>query len=302
MTLRTTLLVAAAALACASFLAVPPAHAQDAAAAASTGGQRYDHRIERSRFDVGAHSRQTDDAQSHRVIGDTGVFHVDTFTGAAMGVLTAPSSAKTAPALLQRFPRPLTEDPDQHSAEVRRYLLGAGVPATEVAGMHVTATMAGGGPMDDGVQPAQSHLLWYTSHLDRALAGIPVEGSFAYAALGADGKAISEGVYWPAISSDVVRRAVALQRLLASPDQAAPFLSRLRSAHPEMGDATGEVRIVHTGPSYHGSFDSRAVYSVVARNANGGKARILRFDDSGQPVTLADERRSGVDSVKAAMR
>ncbi len=297
MMIRTHLLGAAAALACASFFA-PVAQAADVAAAADGGGLRYDHRIERSRFDVGTHRREADDTQGRRVVGDGGVFQVDAVTGAALAVPSAPATPKNAATLAQRFPRPLTEDPERHNAEVRRYLLGAGVPALEVAGMHITATMAGGGPVEAGVQPQQSHLLWYTSHLERALGGVPVEGSFAYAALGADGKVISEGVYWPAISGDVVRRAAVLQHLLAAPEQAQAFLGRLRAAHPEMGDAAGEVRIVHTGPSHHGAFDARAVYSVVVRNASGGKARILRFDDAGQVVTLADEQRGGVDSAK----
>jgi hypothetical protein len=76
------------------------------------------------------------------------------------------------------------------SAAVKAYLVGAGVPASEVSGTHVTTTMAGGGPVRDGVQPAQSKLLWYTTQLDRSLGGIPVESSYAFAAFDNGGRVI----------------------------------------------------------------------------------------------------------------
>jgi hypothetical protein len=69
------------------------------------------------------------------------------------------------------------------------------VPAAEVSGMHVTTTMAGGGPVRDGVQPAQSKLLWYTTHIERSLGEIPVESSYAFASLDNGGRVITEGVY-----------------------------------------------------------------------------------------------------------
>ena len=252
---------------------------------------RYEHSLKRSRFSVGAGEQERVDGVYRRVSGDRGVFLTDTITGATLGVLSAPAVAKGTPvrADLQHLPPALTSDPDQHSARVREYLLAAGVPEAQVSGTHVTTTMAGGGPVDQGVQPGQSRLLWYTTHLERSLGGIPVEGSYAFAALDNEGKAITEGVYWPAIPARVVRQAMALQQRLATPVGAQSFRTQALLARPDLGDAPGEVKIVHTGPGYHGAFEAKAVYSVIVRNPGGGKAQIVRLDDAGAAVRLADE-------------
>ncbi len=276
--------------------------AQAAAAQAPTAvadGIAFEHRIENSRFDVGADPHDQSDARHRRLAGDRGVFSVDTVTGAALAIPSSSGIPKDQAAIAS-LPVALTNDPDRHSAEVRKYLLAAGVPQAEVGGMYVTTTMAGGGPIEDGVQPSRSTFLWYTTHLERSLMGIPVENSVAFAALGSDGRAITEGVYWPAIPAPVVRQAIALKARLDSPAQARAFLDKVRLARPDAAGAEGEVRIVHTGAGYHGGFEARAVYSVVVRTPGGGKARIVRFDEDAQVVQLADEvvNRSRADSPK----
>src|SRR5262249_49704841 len=188
------------------------------------------------------------------------------------------------------------QNPDEHNNRVRDYLLGAGVPADEISGMHVTTTMAGGGSTGGGVQVSQSRLLWYTSHLERSLGGIPVEGSFAFAALDSAGEVITEGVYWPAIHADVVSKAQQLKQTLASAGARAEFLGNTVKARPETANAPGEVKIVHTSAGHHGSFEAKAVYSVLVRSGGRGKAQSVLFDDSGAPVVLADQRPSGTNS------
>jgi hypothetical protein len=177
-------------------------------------------------------------------------------------------------------------------------LVAAGVPAAEVSGTYVTTTMAGGGPVSGGIQPSQSKLLWYTTHLERSLAGIPVEGSFAFAALDSAGDVITEGVYWPAIPAHIVRKAQRLKDRPDSVDEWHAFLARARAARPDMGDAVGEVKIVHTSAGHHGTFEAKAVYSIVGRSATRGKAQLMRFDDMGASVEMADEMESASDSVK----
>jgi hypothetical protein len=253
---------------------------------------RYEHSLKKSLFNVGAGEQERVEGAYRRASGDRGVFLTDTITGATLGVLSAPAVAKGAPVRaddLQHLPRPLTDDPEQHTARVRDYLLAAGVPQAQVSGTHVTTTMAGGGPVDQGMQPGQSRLLWYTTHLERSLGGIEVEGSYAFAALDSEGKAITEGVYWPAIPASVVRQARALKQRLATAEGAQSFRTQALLARPDVDDAPGEVKIVHTGPSYHGNFEAKAVYSVIVRNPGGGKARIVRFDDTGATAQLADE-------------
>ena len=256
---------------------------------AAAAGFAFEHRIEKSSFDVGANPRDQSDASHQRLAGDRGVFSVDTVTGATLAIPSSPGIPKDQ-AAIARLPVALTNDPDKHSAEVRKYLLASGVPQAEISGMHVTTTMAGGGPIEDGVQPARSTFLWYTTHLERSLMGIPVESSVAFAALGSDGRAITEGVYWPAIPAQVVRQAVALKARLESADQSRAFLDKVRLARPDAAGAEGEVRIVHTGGGYHGAFEARAVYSTIIRTPGGGKARIVRFDEQANVVQLADEK------------
>jgi hypothetical protein len=160
--------------------------------------------------------------------------------------------------------------------------------------------MAGGGPLKDGPQPSRSRLLWYSSHLERSVGGIPVEGSFAFAALDSAREVISEGVFWPGIPSDVVEKARALKRQLDSENERGAYLARVRAAYPDVGDVRGEVKIVHTSAGHHGPFETRAVYTVAVavRGRDGGKFRILRFDETGALVVLADERPTGTDSAK----
>jgi hypothetical protein len=264
----------------------------------ASGGARYEHSLERSRFDLGAGVRREVNGPYERVVGDKGVFLIDRVTGATLAVPNTPLAVPKGAPISAAYPQPLTERPTEHDARVRAYLVAAGVPEAEVSGSHVTTTMAGGGPVRDGVQPSRSRLLWYTTHLERSLGGIPVEGSFAFAALDRSGRVITEGVYWPAIPERLVRRALALQQRLTSTNDQAAFLATVRRSRPDVGDARGTIGIVHTSAGYHGDFQANALYSVVVRDPNGGKAQIIRFDDTGTPARMVDQVPSGIDSPK----
>jgi len=256
----------------------------------AAAGAKYEHKMENSNFRLGTGERVEVQGVSERFVGDSGSFMVDTVTGATLAVRNPSQSG--------RLPRPLTQDPTEHSGIVQDYLLKAGVPANEVSGTHVTTTMGGGGPRSSGVEPSKSTLLWYTTHLERSLQGIPVEGSFAYAALDSAGEVITEGVYWPAIPANVVSNAEALKQKLDSPTERDAFLANVVKARPDAKEATGEVKIVHTSAGHHGDFEARAVYSAVVRSPNRGKAQLVRFDDTGALVVLADERPSGNNTLK----
>jgi hypothetical protein len=266
--------------------------------AQQVGVASFEHRLETSRFDVGAGARREVAGPYERIVGDKGVFLTDTITGATLAVPNTPVAAPKDAAIAYTYPQPLTESADEHSAAVREYLTGAGVPEAEVSGMHVMATMAGGGPVSEGVQPTRSRLLWYTTQLERSLGGIPVEGSYAFAALDKGGSVITEGVYWPPISEQVVSRAQALQQRLASANDRAAFLATVQRVRPDVRDASGTVGVVHTSSGYHGEFQADALYTVVVRNPNGGKPQIVRFNDAGIPVRMPDELPSGIDSIK----
>jgi hypothetical protein len=265
-------------------------------------GKSYVQKAELSRFDLGVGARRDTEWPYERLVGAKGVFLTDRITGATLAIPTAPAIPKPpldggAPQATS-YPQPLSDNADAHSAEVRKYLISTGIPEEEVSGTHVTTTMAGGGPVSGGVQPSESRLLWYTTHLDRAVGGIAVEGSYAFAALDGNGRAITEGAYWPSISARIVDRAQAFRRKLESGTGLSDFLAAVRRQQPIVREATGEVKIVHTAGSYHGEFVAQPLYVVVVRNPNGGKAQILRFDDTGAPVRMPDEVPSGLDSEK----
>lgn len=250
-----------------------------------------------SRFDIGANARVETNGPYQRHVGDKGVFMVDTVTGATLAVPTSPTIPKPpvgqrseALSQLPALPEPLSTDPVKHNAVASQYLTKAGVPAKEIGGTHVTTTMAGGGPIASGVQPGKSKLLFYTTHLERKLNGIPVENSYAFVAFDKNGNVITQGSYWPAIPAEVVKQAVALKAKLASPSQRSGFLAAAQGASfgGEVKDA-GEVRIVHTGFDHHGKFEAKAVVTTTAKSAFGGKAQVIRLDESQAKVKLADE-------------
>ena len=261
------------------------------ASASSAGGIQYAHRADKSQFNIGAGGHLEVQGLYQRLRGDRGAFMVDTVTGATLATLNAPPS----PDLL---PEPLTQDPDEHSGIVRDYLIRAGVPATEVSGTHVNTTMKGGGSTKSGALSSPSKLLWYTTHLERSIQGIPVEGSFAFAAFDSNGEVITEGVYWPAIPDSVVDDAVQLKQKLDSPSEKAAFLHGVEAARADAKDALGEVKIVHTSAGHHGQFEAKAVYSTVVKSGFGGKASLVRFDPEAKLVSMADERVTGTDSPK----
>jgi hypothetical protein len=275
--------------------------------ASGQAGAKYAHTLGASRFAVGDGSHRETEGPFERVIGDKGVFFVDTVTGATLAVpngtalpkppVDAQASGNYSPEALN-YPQPMTTNPDEHSAAVKAYLVAAGVPAAEVSGTHVTTTMAGGGPVRDGVQPAQSRLLWYTTHLERSLAGIPVESSYAFAAFDNAGKVITEGVYWPAIPAGVVSNARAFAERLAAPRERTAFMAKVQKAAPGAGGTPGSVNIIHTSGGYHGPFQAAAVYSTVVPSRRGGKAQILRFDETGARVQLNEEASAEADSPK----
>jgi len=261
------------------------------ASPSNAGGIQYEHLADKSQFNVGAGGHLEVQGPYQRLRGDRGAFMVDTVTGATLATLNAPPS----PDLL---PQPLTQDPDEHSGIVREYLIRAGVPAGEVSGTHVTTTMKGGGSTQSPAMSSPSKLLWYTTHLERSIQGIPVEGSFAFAAFDSNGEVITEGVYWPAIPDGVVDEAVQLKQRLDSPTEKAAFLRSVEAARADAKDAAGEVKIVHTSAGHHGQFEAKAVYSTVVKSRTGGKASLVRFDSGARAVAMADEKATGVDSPR----
>src|SRR5690349_13435925 len=77
-----------------------PAPLQSASQELGSEGFKYEHRIERSRFNVGASARRDVEGPYERLTGDKGAFTIDLVTGATLAVRNAmPASA---------YPQPLT--------------------------------------------------------------------------------------------------------------------------------------------------------------------------------------------------
>ncbi len=259
---------------------------------APSAGLAFVHGPSRSQFDVGAAPRVEGDGTFERLVGSRGAFFMDKVTGATLAVESSTDNLTSKLALALKagvtfaLPRPLTSNPDEHNATARQYFGAVGIPEGEVAGMHVTTTMAGTNALQAPGR-AQSTFLWYTSHMERAVSGIPVEGSFAYVAFDSSHGIIEEGVYWPAIPKDVVAEAVALRQKLTEPGNRAIFLASRRAEEPSIDDAAGEVRIVHTAAGFHGAFEAQAAFTTTTKGP--GKRRVLRYSGQGSPVTLADD-------------
>src|ERR1700730_15706033 len=148
-------------------LTAAPAEPQSDTPAISAAGAKYEHRLEMSRFEVGDAVRHEVDGPYERVRGEKGAFLIDKVTGATLAVRNAPEVSKLSVASKiggndatqpVTHPQPLTENPDEHSAVARAYLLAAGLPKSEVSGTHITTTMAGRGPRTGGVQTAHVDL------------------------------------------------------------------------------------------------------------------------------------------------
>jgi hypothetical protein len=121
-----------------------------------------------------------------------------------------------------------------------------------------------------------------------------VETSYAFAALDSAGKVITEGVYWPAILTGVVSNARAFAEKLVVARERTAFWARVRKAKRGARDTAGIERIVHTSGGYHGPFQA----PPIVPSPRGGKAQILRFDETGAHVRLNDEASTEVDSPK----
>lgn len=252
-------------------------------------GVAYEHDLSRSKFSVGSDARSRGDAHHSVSEGANGAFYVDLNTKAVLAVPTASESKPTA----------FSNDSAVHSEAVKQYFVKAGIPVAEVSGTHVTTAITGGGPVGSRVDASPPKLLYYTTHLERSLGGVRVESSLAFAAFDHNQSVISEGVYWPAIPAAVVARAQALAKTVSDESARGAYLAQVRSARPEVGDAIGEVKIIHTDASTTVPFEARAVYVVTHRPASGGMFVIDHFDERGQPVKLANSAEAArVDSPK----
>jgi hypothetical protein len=257
-------------------------HAQSA-----TAGVAYEHSFARSGFDIGVNARSRSLPGSEIVEGTDGAFYINAHTRAALATRSAPNISRANAAQVQ-LPTPFSSKAKVNEDAVKSYLTAAGVPVSEVSATHVTTTMITGGPVSGAWDPKDTRLLYYTAHLERALGGVPVQGSFAFAALDGMDQVITEGVYWPAIPASVVAAAQNFSQQLGNATNRASFIAKVRRARAEAADVAGQVKIVHTSANSDAPFSAIAAYVVVHKTAQGARSVTDMFDENGTPVTIVD--------------
>lgn len=155
---------------------------------------------DRSRFAAGAFIGSDDIGVFVRHVGKHGVIAVSP-SGGTLSVLDADAPSLGRPAL--------SDDPEIHNARVRDYFIEAGLPEAQIEGVSVTTLMEAHGSTLD--EHREHRFVGYNSILRRAIQGIVVRGSVAWARFNADDEVVAEEVYWPEIPRHLVEEAHALE-------------------------------------------------------------------------------------------
>jgi hypothetical protein len=227
-----------------------PAPVNTGTGACGPSGTPYD--ITRSRFAFGTTPAETTGDMT-RWTGANGVLAIS-----RLGSERASLNGGTAPANRPDW----SADPDALSAHVRDYFISLGVEACQVRSSNVMGSASG----------------QRTIALNRAIDGITVDDSLAFARIDQDDQSTDEALWWPDIPADVLAQARAFRDRLADPAARAAYQALL----PSTAQTQGEVMIRHTGASsLSTTFQAQAVYLVVgpARGEGGS------FDESGVAVT-----------------
>jgi hypothetical protein len=117
--------------------------------------------------------------------------------------------------------------------------------------------------------------------LERAIDGIPVSESYAYAHFVANDQTTSEGFYWPTIPADVVTAARALRDRLSDPAS----LTAYKALLPAEAQGDGQVIIHHTDASLSPPFIAVATYDVLEGGGVLGMPTEHHFDADAKELT-----------------
>jgi len=210
-------------------------------------GASYD--VTKSRFAFGSTPVRDDANGFARWVGKDGVVAI-TASGWEIGGLNAGAPEGSLPNW--------SDDPAAFTAHVRAYLESFGIDDCQV----------GNAGVDGGAAP--------TVGLARAVDGIPVGESIAFASIDDADQSTSEGFYWPTVPADVVTAARDLRDRLADPTALAAYKAKL----PPAAQGDGEVVIHHSDSTMTGPFSAAATYDVNEL----GEEVTASFDADGNPV------------------
>lgn len=256
----------------------------------------YQHTFEHTSFDVGgkteAERRKVDENGFAKVIGPRGVFAVDLHNGLALAV---PNGAddKSDDATTRVAAEKRMLDADKQTEQVLAYYTRAGLPKEQIAGTHLTTYLSAAATKQFGQQPVVDG---YATILERAIEDIPVVDSVAWATLSEEGHVLSEWVFWPAISADVISDALRFRSAIASKESI--FWIKLP---PHLKN--GKVVIRHTSATSDEKFEAFACYDVIEASTSSGPnptsaAYVRHFDSGGKELRLPQEGRAASVSVK----
>jgi hypothetical protein len=240
----------------------------------------YVHGLNCSRLALGPNTEIKEERGMARKRGDWGVYVIDHSNGHVMGGQRAGSP------LLHDTP-PYGASVTEHGEAVKAYFSSCGLPASEIAG--VLPRVGGLEVARVGEAPHQEGPPMYYSVLTRAIDGVPVKESFAWARIAVSGEVIREDVYWPAIPAAALAEAHELRAQLATAEGRAAFRASLPLAQ---GAGEGEVAIRHTSAfAAPGTpFEAHATYDVNDRDGHGATTT-RHFDVRGRELRLPQERR-----------
>jgi len=236
----------------------------------------YIHSLSQSRFRIGQPTTlEVNLPTLKRWHGSFGAFAIDPTNNAANAIPDADSPT-----------RPYLLDVPTHNQMVKDYFIGAGLPANQVADVQTMYFGSGSGSV--GAPPPPPVLESISSLLTRAINGVPVVESVAWAKFTTTGDVDMESVFWPPIDAAVASSAAAFAATLADTAQHAAFLAKLPSTiYKERG-----VVIHHTDPSIHAA--PTAYVSFDAQTEPQLSAAMRHFDVNGVEFRLPQEQAAPV--------
>jgi hypothetical protein len=245
------------------------------------GYSGYQHVVARSRLALGAGVKTYTAAGYDKVEGADGIFATNPLNGAAFGM-----SHPAAPSLQVAQ---VGTDTD-HNQQVRDYFTNAGIPTSQIAGVH--ATYAGSASGTGTGAPKVSSLVIFSSHLTRVVDGIDVVDSLAWARMNQQGTVTRETVFWPPVPTSVVDQARAMKAVLVANG---PEMDKIRAAMPQKLQAPIRLVIRHSSAFIDDSPRFFAVYEAL-EDAPG--ATWQHYDQNGKEMHLPQELRSAPATPK----
>jgi hypothetical protein len=259
--------------------AIAPAAANAASATSSIGASTanavgYVHALSRSRFDLGDFVATRYEAGLEKHVGSAGVFATRMANGAIMAVPNseAPSRRRGS----------FGGSAAAHNEYVKGYFVSSGIPADQIHSVHANAHGVGHLAAADQGKLPQPELVGYSTVLFRAIDGIRVPDSVAWARADATGAIVAEEVYWPTIAASEVQAAKAMRARLADPAEGPHMLAALGAIADDV-----EVVIRHGGSTVDAAAEPHAAYDV--RVKAGATSYRRHFDAKLNEFRLAHE-------------